>query len=149
MDIFRFIKGGGRKKKPVGNCNWGDWKKLLGGHRREWKYNITIATVCVCVCLWTGEPVLCSWYPGGYVVDGAGFEFLQAIDFLFKHPDLLSGQLSLPFSGYQGSLLEIQQPGHSVNHSYLVPELGMMKLYLYSTHGVDRDNIHMVQNRDQ
>lgn len=34
---------------------------------------------CVCVCARTGEPGLCSWYPGGYVLEGAGFESLWAM----------------------------------------------------------------------
>jgi hypothetical protein len=72
-----------------------------------------------------------------------------AIDFLVKGPDCLSGPISLLFSGYQGSFLGIQQPGHGVNHSYLVSELRMSEAYHYFTHGVDRDNIHVVQNRDQ
>lgn len=95
---------------------------------------------------WTGEPGLCSWYAGGCVLDGAGFESLGAIDFLVKGPDCLSGPFSLLFSGYQDSFLEVHRPGHRVNHSYLVSELRMSEAYLYFTHGVDRDNIHMVLN---
>jgi len=77
------------------------------------------------VCVWTGEPGLCSWYPGGYVLDGAGFESLGAIDSLVKHPDCLSGPFSLLFIGYQGCFLEIHRPGRGVNHSCLVSELRM------------------------
>ena len=83
------------------------------------------------------------------MLDGAGFESLGAIDFFIKGPDCLSGPFSLQFNGYQGSFLEIQQPGHGVNHSYLVSELRMGEAYLCFTHGVDRDNIHIMQNRDQ
>lgn len=113
------------EKKPVRNCNWGDWKKLLGGRRHQWKYSIVTTSNSVCVCVWTGEPGLCSWYPGGYVLDGARCESLGAIDSLVKHPDCLSGPFSLLFGGYQGSFLETQRPGHGVNHSCPVSELRM------------------------
>lgn len=83
------------------------------------------------------------------MLDGAGFESLGAIDFLVKGPDCFLRPFSFLFSGYQGSFLEIQWPGHGVNHSCLVSELRISEAYLYFTHDVDRDNIHMVQNRDQ
>jgi hypothetical protein len=43
----------------VQDCN-GKLEEITGGHRHEWKYNITTAIETMIV--WTGEEGSCSWY---------------------------------------------------------------------------------------